>query len=164
MTNAGTRTWQEFRDNSAEDDAKGPCFTGDPVAYVTGRDGRDYPVWKTPHDQKVSNLIAGSRHEQGSLRAMLTEHDLYLWQSVHVPHGDFARQTGVDGVRVRLAPNIIAVNQETIGIPSEYPWIFGHSGDLMDVERRREIVERWLKANSRLAVIYPRGFTVNWYM
>jgi hypothetical protein len=74
------------------------------------------------------------------------------------------RQIGVDGVRVRLASNLVAINQETIAVPSEFPWIFANDGDLMEVELRREIVERWLKANSRLAGIYPRGFTVTWYM
>ncbi len=56
---------------------------------------------------------------------MLTERDLYLWQSLHVLQGDLVRQIGVDGVRVRLAANLVAVNEETAGIPSEFPWIFG---------------------------------------
>jgi hypothetical protein len=121
-------------------------------------------VWKNPSDREVSEIMARSAHAHWEVRGLLTEHDLYLWQSVHVLHGDFARQTGVDGVRVRLAPNLVAINQETVGMPSAFPWIFENDGNFMDVDRRREIVEQWLNPNPRLAVIYPRGFTVNWYM
>jgi hypothetical protein len=135
-----------------------------PFARVRGRDGRHYLVWRNPGDQEAANLIAGSRNERVGLRGVLNERDLYIWQSVHVLHGDLARQTGIDGVRVKLAPNVVAVNEETVGVPSSFPWIFDNDGDLMEVNRRREIVERWLNANCRLAVICPRGSTVIWYM
>lgn len=164
MTNVCMQTCQQLHDIPAEDDTRGARSIGDAAACVEGRDGRDYPVWKNPSDREFANLISGSRHENGSLRAMLTEHDLYLWQSVHVLHGDFVRQTGVDGVRIRLAPDLVAVNEETVGVPSEFPWIFENDCDLIEIEHRCEIVERWLKTNSRLAVIYRRCFTVIWYM
>jgi len=164
VTDDYTQRCKRSHSISAEDNAGDAVPTDDPVAFVAGRDGRNYPVWKNPNDRGVANLIAKLQEVHGSLRAMLIEHDLYHWQSVHVLHGDFVRQTGVDGVRMRLAPNRVAVNEETVGVPSDFPWIFGSDGDPMDVERRREIVERWLHGNSRLAVVYPRGFTVNWYM
>jgi hypothetical protein len=139
-------------------------ITGGPFARVQGRDGQDCPVWKNPSVQEVANLISGLRHEPRRLRAMLTERDLHVWEGEHVLHGDFVRRTRVDGVRVRLAPNLVAVNEETVGVPSSFPWIFGQNGDLMDMDRRRELVERWLKSNSWLAKFYPHGFTMNWYM
>ena len=136
----------------------------DPCARVQGRDGHHYCVWRNPSDREVAELIAGSPRAKWRVRAVLTEHDLYLWHSARVLHGDFVRQVGADGVRVRLQPDIVLVNQETIAAPSEFPWIFENDGNLIDMDRRREMVERWLKANLRLATFYPHGFTTNWYM
>jgi hypothetical protein len=164
MTNADTWTCQQSHDISGEGGAKGPSSTGDLVTCVIGRDGTACPVWKNPSGQQFAKLNSGSSYGYEGMRAMLTERDLYLWQGAQVLHGDFARQTGVDGVRVRLAANLVAVNEETAGVPSEFPWIFDGNGDLMDVERRREMAERWLNANSRLTAIYPSGFGINWYM
>jgi len=142
----------------------GPGSIGEPVSRVEGRDGRDYPVWKNPHDREFAQLIAGSPHGEWGGRAVLTEHDVHVWNSMHVLHGDFVRQIGVDGVRIRLQPDIVLVNEETVGIPFAFPWIFDNDGERVDVERRREIVERWLNATYRLTIIYPRGFTIIWYM
>ena len=164
MTNAGTRTCRRLQDIPAEIDASYPSPIGDPVSCVKGRDGRDCPVWTNPSDQDAAKLLAGSRDEHSSLRAILTEHDLYVWQGKHVPHGDFVRRVGVDGVRIRLRPDMVFVNEETVGMPSAFPWIFQIDGDALDIGYRREIVEQWLQANSRLAAFYPNGFTVNWYM
>jgi hypothetical protein len=140
------------------------CGMEAPFARVRAHDGRYHLIWRNPSDRQVAGLIAGSPHAQWGARAVLTEHDLYLWHSPHVLHGDFLRQIGLDAMRIRLQPDIVLVNDETAGIPSAFPWIFRTDGNSMDVDCRREIVERWLITNSRLRVIYPRGLTVNWYM
>jgi len=113
---------------------------------VEGCDKLEYCVWKNPTQTEFANFMHGN---EGS-RAMLTEHDLYCWQSVQVSHEDFAQQTGIDGIRVALNPRGIAVNHETVVLPSEYPWIFS-DGDDLDMDDRRQIVEEWLHANPRLS-------------
>jgi hypothetical protein len=129
---------------------------------IEGRDKRDYYVWKNPTHPGFLNLIRQAPHGSEGMRAMMTSHDLYFWQSLHVLHGDFTRQTGIDGVRIMLRPAEIAVNQEVIAMPFEFPWIF--DDDDPDLDERQVIVERWLHANSRLTTIYTQGFNVNWYM
>jgi hypothetical protein len=104
-------------------------------------------------------LVHGS---EGS-RATLTEHDLYCWQSTQILHSDFAQQTGIDGTRLALRPSGIAVNQETVGLPSEFPWVYSDGYDL-DMEERSQVVEKWLHANPRLRAIYSNGFIIDWYM
>jgi hypothetical protein len=91
---------------------------------------------------------------------------LYFWQRTGVPHDDFVRQTGIEGVRVALRHNgVVHTNEETVIAPSLYSWVFApHDGDDLDMDRRRQAVEQWLKMNARLRTIYPRGFAVGWYM
>lgn len=133
-------------------------------ARLTGRDGLEYFVWRNPSQRELVNQIAKAPHGREGMRAMLTEHDLYFWQSANVLHGDFSRQTGIDGVRVTLHQDgIVQANEETVGVPEEFPWIFT-DGDAMDIADRRLLVETWLRSNRRLAVIYPGGFRVSWYM
>jgi hypothetical protein len=126
---------------------------------VTGHDKLMYCVWRNPTQVEFVNLVHGS---EGS-RAILTEHDLYIWQSTQVSHRDFVEQTEVDGIHLQLRPNGIAVNLETVGSPSEFPWVFSNCGDL-DVDDCRQIVEKWLHPNPRLTAIYPNGFSMDWYM
>jgi hypothetical protein len=127
---------------------------------VKGRDTLDYCVCKNPTHTEFVNLVHGS---EGS-RAVLTEHDLYCWQSTQVLRAEFVQQTGIDGIRVALRPPTgMAVNLETIASPSEFPWVFSNVGDL-DMDDRRQIVEKWLHANLRLTAIYPNGFMIDWYL
>jgi hypothetical protein len=103
---------------------------------VEGHDKLQYCIWKNPTQTEFVNLVHGG---EGS-RAMLTEHDLYCWQSTEVLHSDFAQQTGIDGIRVAMCPEGISVNHETIAIPSEFPWMFS-KGDDLNFDERRQIVE-----------------------
>jgi hypothetical protein len=127
---------------------------------INGRDNLSYCVWKNPTQTEFMNLVHGT---EGS-RAILTEPDLYCWQSPQVSHSDFVQQTGIDGIRLALRPPIgIAVNHDPDGLRAEFPWAVPN-GDKLDMVDRRRSVEEWLRANPRLTMIQPIGFVIDWYI
>lgn len=112
----------------------------------------DYYVEKNPSEGELMQLT-----QQGALRVILTEHDLYCWIGP-ISHAAVIRQTGVDGVCLVLQA-VTAVNVEPLGVPSAYPWVFApDDGEELDVDQRQQALERWLK--QRLATMKP----IVWYM
>lgn len=136
-------------------------------AVLTGRDGRPCRVWLNPHSAAFGDALRRSARggSLDGLRGLLTGVDLYVWQSTHLLHADFERESGVQGVRVALRSGSIQANDETVAQPEAFPWVFPDPGLAAntDVEDRRTVVCDWLKANTRLAAIYPEGFNVTWY-
>lgn len=126
-------------------------------ARVEGRDKREYLVWKNP--QNLRSL--GS----AGMRAIVTEHDLYFWQSHETTHGDVAHQIEIDGVHLLLRIDHIEINQEVIVVPEAFPWLYEDFPFAdPDIDERRKTVERWLATNSRLTAIYPTGCAMIWYL
>ena len=100
------------------------------------------------------------------LRGLLTASDLYIWQSMNLLHADFEKKTGIEGVRIALRSSLILINDETVAMPEHFPWIFPDPAEATqtDIEDRWTIVARWIKANKRLAPIYPYGgFLIDGY-
>ena len=60
----------------------------------------------------------------GAARAILTADDLFIWRERTVTHAAFVRLTGLDGLRLRLAPGAVAVHQEAIAFPEHFPFVF----------------------------------------
>lgn len=118
---------------------------------LTDRGGQPCQVWRNPD---------GLANE---MRGLLTQSDLYVWQSPELLHADFERGTGLAGVHVTLREHAVLANNETVALPEYFPWLFPdlRQAEAMDVEDRRTMVADHLGV--RLRNIYPGGFTVLWY-
>jgi hypothetical protein len=133
---------------------------------LAGRDGAPCGVWANPSDNRLAEAI--HRTPPGGLaglRGLLTQSDLYIWQSVNLLHSDFERDTGLQGVRLALRSAEVLVNDETVALPEHFPWVFTEGAEIAsaDIEDRRTTVAERLQGNARLQAIYPCGFTVGWY-
>jgi hypothetical protein len=132
-------------------------------AELTGRDGLSHCVWKNPGCAGFANVVLDAANHDG-MRSLLTEDDFFFWQSIALLHDDFIKQTGIDGVKIRLGRDGVLANLETIGAAEAFPWVFaGVDVDDLDMEVRREVVERWLRANDRLRLLYGATFPIQWY-
>lgn len=120
-------------------------------ADLTARDGQPCRVWRNPDE--LTN----------EMRGLLTQPDLYVWQSPELSHTDFERGTGIEGVHITLREHAVLANNETVALPEYFPWLFPDLGqaEAMDIEDRRTMVTDHLGV--RLKHIYPTGFTVFWY-
>jgi hypothetical protein len=118
---------------------------------LTGRDGLPCQVWQNP-----TNYNFG-------MRGLLTQSDIYVWQSDHLSHADFERATGIEGLQITLRAGQVHANNETVALPEHFPWVFPDRGqaEAMDVEDRRKMVTEHL--GNRLRHVYPTGFIVHWY-
>lgn len=134
-------------------------------AKLAGRDGLPVLVWKNPSHGEFSRAVAGADPHDG-IRCILTEHDMFLWQSMSLLHTDFIQQTGISGVKISLHRHGIAANLEAIAAPEDIPWV---SGDRevaeLDNDERQALIEDWLRSNGRLRRAYTdTDFTIHWYM
>jgi hypothetical protein len=129
---------------------------------MTGRDGLSYRIWQNPNSIMFSNALNKALNPTlAGLRGLLAETDLYVWQSSNILHSDFEKYQNIFGMKLGLRTGIIQVNDETVDQPEQFPWIFTDTD--MDIEERRNLVEKYLKTNKRIAVIYPQSFKVVWY-
>ena len=85
---------------------------------------------------------------------LLTETDLFVRRDGS--HADFQI---VSGLRIRLHPHEVHVNDEVVAFPEFFPWVFPDL--LADTDDLRNIVTTYLEV--RLRWIYPAGFIVRWY-
>ena len=118
---------------------------------ITGRDGLPCQVWENP-----TELTFG-------MRGLLTQSDLYVWQSEHLLHADFERHTGIQGMHIALGEGAVHANNETVALPEHFPWVFPNreQAEMMDIDDRRQVVKEHL--SGRLRDVYPTGFIVLWY-
>ena len=129
-------------------------------AELTGRGGQPCPVWRNLTDFEVQEQRDRNEKKAASgLRGLLTQSDLYVWESVDLLHSDFERLTGVQGMRIVLRAHAVHVNNETVALPEFFPWVFSNAD--LDNDDRRHIVKEHLR--QRLRHIYPTGFAVFWY-
>lgn len=120
-------------------------------------------VWRNPDNAGLRSALAKGKLDMGGLRAILTDASLFLWQSTFMLHGAMAAQLGVDGVRVRLQPGRVLVNQEACALPEHLPWVFAPAADL-DIEARRVRLAWWMHCFPPIIALYPDGFETDWYM
>ena len=132
-------------------------------ASVTGRDGMPCRVWKNPVSHDLSDALRSSLGHDG-LRGLTNADDLYLWQSVNLPHSDLEQRLGLQGVRVTLRQSAVQANWETISAPEDFPWVFPDGAYALDNDQRQARAEAWLHAQPHLSALYPEGFSVIWYM
>lgn len=135
--------------------------------YAAGSGERDLPCpfWKNPDSKDFRDGLENLKFSCEGLRAIVTERDLYVWQSNDLLHADFVRRTGFDGVRVGLRQRSIEVNQETVAFPEEFPWIFTEAEvEEMDDGQRHSVIVDWLLDCHVLNNLYPNGFLTTWYM
>lgn len=128
-------------------------------------DARDVAcrVWRNPDITEFSGALAKGTLDVGGLRAILTDASRFLWQSTSMLHGATAARLGVDGVRVRLQPGRVFVNQEACALPEHLPWVFAPGADL-DIEARRVRLACWMHRFPPMIALYPNGFETDWYM
>jgi hypothetical protein len=130
---------------------------------LTGRNGLRQRVWKNPGCAEFSKIVIDAA-QHGGMRCLLTVRDLFFWQGMALLHNDFVEQTGIDGVKIRLSRDGVLANLETIAVPEAFPWVFaGVTVDELDMEVRRAVVERWLRARGRLRHVYGINFGIQWY-
>lgn len=134
-------------------------------AELSGRDGLPCRVWRNPSRREFVTALRSSTADTAGLRGLLTETDLYVWQSINLLHIDFERDTGLLGVRIALRPTEVQTNDESVALPEQFPWIFPDrtQAEATDIEDRRAIVTTYLQANDRLKRLYVTGFHVAWY-
>lgn len=134
-------------------------------ADLTGRDGLPCRVWKNPSRREFAVALRSRVTDAYGLRGLITQTDLYVWQSVNLLHPDFEKATAIDGIRIALRSDQIMVNDETVAFPEHFPWIFPdrEQAEAMDIEDRRNLVTDHLKAHVRLSRVYPTSFAVIWY-
>lgn len=132
-------------------------------AVIADADGTTCSVWQNPDVAGFSRALATGAFATGGLRAILTDASLFLWQSTSMLHGAMAARLGVDGVRVRLLPGRVLVNQEACALPEHLPWVFVSAAD-PDIEARRACLVRWMRRFPPLAALYADGFEADWYM
>ena len=120
-------------------------------------------VW--PVQQNGPTINTGSLVTQAG-RGILTASDLFAWREAAVTHATFVHLTGIDGLRFRLASDAISVHQETIAFPEHFAFVYEGLEEAceQDLDMRRVVVERWLRSNACLRIMYPSGFLIDWYM
>jgi hypothetical protein len=98
-----------------------------------------------------------------SMRGLVTQTDLYVWQSMN--HSAFEQATAINGIRIALRTDQIMVNDEAVAFPEHFPWVFPdrEQAEAMDIEDRRKLVTQHLERHTRLNRVYPSGFAVVWY-
>jgi hypothetical protein len=134
-------------------------------ADLVGRDGLPCRVWKNPDRREFASALRSSTADTSGLRGLLTQADLYVWQSIYLLHSDFERHTGIEGIRIALRANEVQTNNESAAFPVHFPWVFPNraQAEAMDVENRRKVVSDYLQVNVRFKCIYPAGYTIVWY-
>src|SRR5690349_19350200 len=86
-------------------------------AEITGRDGLPYRAWKNPSSREFAAALSRQHVDSSGLRGILTQSDLYVWQSANLLHVDFERSTGVEGAKLGLRRDALQVNDETVDQP-----------------------------------------------
>jgi hypothetical protein len=130
---------------------------------LIGRDGSPFRIWANPSNVAFAEAVRlAAPADLSGLRGLLTQSNLYIWQSVNLLHADFERDTGIHGIRLALRSGEVFVNDETVAMPEHFPWLFPDAV-AMDVDDLREAAAGWLRANARLRAIYPTGFRLGWY-
>jgi hypothetical protein len=122
-------------------------------------------VWRNPDRQEFATSLRSPTADTTGLRGLVSQSDLYVWQSIDLLHSDFERDTGIEGMRIALRANEVQTNDESAALPAHFPWVFPDraQAEAMDVEDRRKVVSDYLQANVRLQCIYPAGYTIVWY-
>lgn len=139
-------------------------FEAPHFADLTGRDGLPCRVWRNPSRREFAAALRSRATDASGLRGLVTQTDLYVWQSINLLHPDFERDTAINGIRIALRPDQIMVNDEAVMV-EHFPWVFPNQkqAEEMDTEDRRNVVADHLKRHPRLSRVYPNGFVVSWY-
>ncbi len=134
-------------------------------ADLTGRDGLPCRVWRNPNRQEFATALRSSVADANGLRGLLTQSDLYVWQSTNLLHPDFERETCIEGMRIALRASEVRTNHESVALPDQFCWVFPDRvrAATIDIEDRRKLVSDHLQRNERLKRVYPAEFTVVWY-
>jgi len=133
-------------------------------ADLTGRDGLPCRVWRNPSRREFAAALRSRAADTSGLRGLVTQADLYVWQSMNLVHPDFEHATAINGIRIALRAEQVMVNDEAV-IAEHFPWVSPdrQQAEEMDTEDRRSVVTTHLKQHARLSRVYPSGFTVVWY-
>jgi hypothetical protein len=133
------------------------------ILEVQGRDGLACRVWENPTSAGLAKAINHAQpSELAGLRGILTENNLYVWQSTNVLHLHYENQTGIHGVRIRFHKEEIQAHHEAVAFPEYFQWVYRDNAP-PEIDVRRAVLATWLAGNNRLRVIYPNSFLVSWY-
>lgn len=142
-------------------------YTGEAplVGVVPNQGGLRCPVWKNPQAATMTEARSCPRRGAERMNGVLRGSDIFVWQSESLHHGAFSRLTGVDGVRVRLQPSSVHVQNKMLDFPVEFPWIFSDArvASRMNMGQRREVAAGWLRRSRAIAGLYPAGFETFWF-
>ncbi|MDO9707644.1 hypothetical protein [Paracraurococcus lichenis] len=120
--------------------------------------GRSCSIRRNPGDAFGLLLRGAPARALAGTRGLLTATDLLVWQNGTVFHDDVERATGLRGLHLVLRNADVGVSLDALDPGMGPPWLLP-AGEAT----RREAVTAWLRANPRLAALYPEGFGIDWY-